>query len=59
MECRLCGKQLLSKPDKPIEGGIKIIYQEGMYYPVCNLCADFKDEYTTKCDLEIKIEKGE
>ena len=40
MECGYCGKQLLSKPDKPIEGGIKINYQIGIYYPVCDSCAD-------------------
>jgi hypothetical protein len=31
-------KELLTHPDKPVEGGLKVDYEKVIYYPVCGEC---------------------
>ena len=38
MKCGICKKELLTHLDKPVEGGLKVDQEEGIYYPVCGKC---------------------
>jgi len=42
MKCGICKKELLTQPNKPAKGGLKVDYEKGTYYPVCDKCADFE-----------------
>ena len=49
MKCGICKKELLTQPNKPAKGGLKVDYEKGTYYPVCDKCADTNKQNTTIC----------